>query len=82
MIDNSSSSFLNSYYVPGTILTALMWVGFFFFLSFWATLRGMWDLSSMTRGGTHVTCLDWTAREVPILTALNAVAHLILKAIL
>ena len=36
---------------------------------FWP--RGMWDLSSLTRDGTHTPCLGrqslnhWTAREVP-----------------
>ena len=41
----------------------------FYVLVFW--LQGMWGLSSLTRDGTHTSCIGrwslnhWTAREVP-----------------
>ena len=41
----------------------------FYVLVFWP--RDMWDLSSLTRDGTHTPCIGrrslnhWTAREVP-----------------
>ena len=55
---------------------------FILFFSFLTALRGMWDLSSLTRNQTHAPCVgrwslnQWTTREAPPSPFRHAVSSL------